>query len=273
MEEMQQSNPEFNEVPQETAPSHSDNIVGLFMEPAPTFEKMSYFPAKTTDWLIPTLLIIVIAIFANFVMFSNAQIKYSMIEKQMEKITQNFNEMVEKGQMPPEVAEEQLEKIRENMDKNLGGFSPMQIIGTFIVIFLKLFIVAGVFFLFFKLIYKGDGNYKNSLVALGLPTYISVIQVVVMVLAALLMKKVFSGLSVSDFLDIDKGTYKGYLLSYIDPFTIWFYAVVSVGYGKLFKVNAVKSYSTVFGLWIGFTILLFVLAQYVPFLKFFGIGA
>ncbi len=206
-------------------------------------------------------------------MFSNAQIKYSMIEKQMEKMTQNFNEMVEKGQMPAEVADEQLEKIRENMDKNIGGFSPMQIIGTFIVIFLKLFIVAGIFFLFFKLFYKGGGNYKSSLVALGLPTYITVIQVVVMVLAALLMKKMFSGLSISDFLDLDKGTYKGYILSYLDPFAIWFYAIVSIGYSKLFKVDAVKSYATIFGLWIGFTMLLFVLAQYIPFLKFFGIGA
>lgn len=273
MEEMQQSNPELNEVPQEAAPNHSDNIVGLFLEPAKTFDKMSYFPAKTIDWLVPTLLIIVVAIFANFVMFSNAQIKYSMIEKQMEKISKNFNEMVEKGQMPAEVADEQLEKIRENMDKNIGGFSPMQIIGTFIVIFLKLFIVAGIFFMFFKLFYKGAGNYQSALVALGLPTYVTVIQVIVMVLAALLMKKMFSGLSIADFLDIDKGTYKGYILSYLDPFAIWFYALVSIGFGKLFKINMSKSYLTIFGLWIGFTMLLFILAQYIPFLKFFGIGA
>ena len=205
MEEFEQSNSEQTEAVQETAPSHSDNIVGLFLEPAGTFEKMSFFPPKTMDWLIPTLVIIVVAIFSSFVMFSNAQIKYSMIEKQMEKITKNFNEMVEKGQMPPEVAEEQLEKIRENMDQNIGGFSPMQVIGTFIVIFLKLFIVAGVFLLFFKFAFKGEGNYKSALVALGLPTYIAVIQVIVMVLAALIMKKMFSGLSVSDFLDFDKG--------------------------------------------------------------------
>ena len=49
MEEMQQSEPELNEAVQETAPSHSDNIVGLFLEPANTFEKISYYASKTID--------------------------------------------------------------------------------------------------------------------------------------------------------------------------------------------------------------------------------
>ncbi len=273
MNDMLQNEPGFDENVQEEGLKHSDTLVGLFTEPGVTFEKMSFLPAKTIDWLIPTVLLIVVAIFSNYVMFSDPQIKYSMIEKQMEKISQNFDEMVAKGNMTQDVADEQLEKIRENMDKNVGGLSVMQIVGTTIVVFLKLFVVSGVFLLIFKLFLKGSGDYKQSLVAFGLPAYITVIQVIVMVVAALLMKKMFSGFSIADFIDLDKGTYTGYLLSYLDPFAIWFYALASIGYAKLFKISTVKAYATVFGTWIGFTLIIFVIAQFIPFLKFFGIGA
>lgn len=265
--------PRFDGDNEQEVLNHSDILVGLFTEPSATFEKMSYLPTKVIDWLIPTILVIIVAIFSNYIIFSDPQIKYSMIEKQMEKITKNFDEMVAKGNLTQDVANEQLDKIRDNMDKNVGGFSVMQIVGTTIVVFLKLFIVAGVFLILFKLILRGNGDYKQSLVAFGLPAYITVIQIIIMVIVALAMKKMFSGLSIADFMDIDKGTYKGYLLSYFDPFAIWFYAIVSIAYAKLFKVSVVKSYIAIFGTWIIFTLFIFVLAQFIPFLKFFGIGA
>jgi len=273
MEEMPQNNEQLNEAVDEAKFSHSDAIVGVFTEPKNAFEKMSFYPAKTIDWLIPSLLLVIVAIFSNYLMFSDPEIKYAMIEKQMVKMEKNFQEMVDKGTIPQDAADEQLEAMREGMDKNMGGFSVMMIVGTFIAIFVKLFIVAGIFFLFARFALKGEGTYQSSLVALGLPAYITIIQVIIMVIIALTMKKLMEGLSITDFLGLEKGTYKGFLLSYVDPFTIWFYVAASIGYARLFKIkNMIAVYGTIFGPWIGFTLLLFVLAQYIPFLKFFGIG-
>ena len=273
MEEMPQDPEQLNELEGEEKFGHTDSIVGLFTEPVPTFEKMALHPPKTIDWLIPAVLLVIVAIFSNYLMFSNAQIKYSMIEKQMTKIEKNFQELVDKGTITAKAADEQLESIRESMEKNMGGFSPMVIISTIIAVFIKFFIVAGVFFIFAKFVLKGEGNYSTSMVALGLPAYITIIQVIIMVVLALVLSKLMAGLSVADFLDLDKGTYGGFLLSFLDPFSIWFYAVVSIAYAKLFKSTKVMQFFiTIFGLWIGFSLLLFVLAQYIPMLKFFGIG-
>ena len=169
MEEMPQNPEQENELGEEEKFGHSDSIVGLFTEPAATFQKMAMYPPKTIDWLIPAVLLVIVAIFSNYLMFSNAQIKYSMIEKQMTKIEKNFQELVDKGTITAQAADEQLESIRESMEKNVGGFSPMMIIGAMVSVFLKFFIVAGVFFIFARFVLKGQGNYSLSMVALGLP--------------------------------------------------------------------------------------------------------
>lgn len=271
MEEMPQNSDQLNEVEEEKF-SHSDSIVGLFTEPAATFQKLALYPPKAVDWLIPSILLVIVAIFANFIMFSNAQIKYSMIEKQMTKIEKNFQEMVDKGAISPQVAEEQLDNTRDMMEKNMGGFNPMMIVGTIIGVFVKFFIVAGIFFLIIRFGLKGQGTYNSSMVALGLPSYISVLQVIFMVIAALAMSRFLEGLSITSFLDLDKTTYAGFFLSFIDPFSIWFYTIVGVGYAKMFRSEkTVLFVGTILGLWFGFSTLLFILAKFIPFLRYFGL--
>ena len=60
----------------------------------------------------------------------------------------------------------------------------------------------------------------------------------------------------------------GILAGKLDPFRIWFYAVVAIGYAKMFRSEKTLSYViTVFAIWIGFALLMFVISQFVPFLK------
>lgn len=271
MEEMPQNSDQLNEIEEEKF-GHSDSIVGLFTEPAATFQKMSLYPPKAVDWLIPSILLVIVAIFANIIMFRNAQIKYSVIEKQMTINEKYFQELVAKGKMSPRDAEEKLENSRAMMEKTMGGLNPMMIVSTIIGVFVKFFIVAGVFFVIVRFILKGQGSYSSSMVALGLPAYISVLQVIFMVVAALLMSRFLDGLSITSFLDLDKSTYAGFFLSFIDPFSIWFYSIVGVGYAKMFKSEKTVVYvGTIFGLWIGFSTILFVLAKFIPMLKMFGL--
>jgi hypothetical protein len=250
--------------------SHTDTRVGVFAEPGATFSKMAKSEPRHLDWFLPVILTIVVAIISNFVMMSNPYIKNSVIEKQMEKIEQSFQEAVDEGKMSKEQASAQMETIRENMERNMAAGQVFQVIGTFIFIFVSFFVISLVFWLAAKFGLKGEGSYADTMVAFGLPYYISIIQVFVMVILALSMDKFFQATSVASFVDADTSTITGFLLSKLDVFSIWFYAVVSIGLAKMFKSETTgKYYIMVFGLWIGFSLLFFFAGKLFPVLRFF----
>ncbi|MDQ7816651.1 MAG: Yip1 family protein [Melioribacteraceae bacterium] len=251
--------------------SHTDKLVGVFSEPGNTFAKMATVGPKTTDWIIPILVVIVVAILSNIVMMSNPVIKLSIMEKQMTQIEKQFDDAVAKGQMTEAQKEEQMDTIRDRMDQGMTANLIFTILGIVIFTFISFFVVSGVFYLFTKLALHGTGTYKEAMSAYGLSHYILVIQVIVMVILALTMNKFFSAVSVAEFMDVDKSTIAGFLLNKVDIFSIWFYAIVSIGFAKMFKSeNTGKYFVMIFGIWIGFGLIMFLLAQALPFLKWFG---
>lgn len=257
--------------PEEVVINHTDKLVGVFSEPGNTFSQIAKTGPKTTDWIIPLLVVIVVAILSNFIMMSNPAIKMSIMEKQMERFEKNMDEMVQKGQLTEAQKEEQMDRIREQMDQGMAAQMMFTIIGIVIFTFVSFFIISGVFYLFTKFLMKGSGTYKDAMSAYGLPHYIIVIQIIVMVILALVMNKFFQSTSVADFMDADKSTLSGFLLGKLDIFSIWFYAVISIGFAKMFKSESTgKYFAMIFGLWIGFGLLFFFLAKAIPFLKWFG---
>ena len=78
MEEMQnQDAPKMSSIEdaqEELELSHTDKLVGVFAEPQSMFSKIAKFQAKTSDWLIPVFVVIVVAILSQFVMLSNPEI-------------------------------------------------------------------------------------------------------------------------------------------------------------------------------------------------------
>jgi len=245
-------------------------LVGVFTEPGNTFSKMVKAGAKTTDWIIPILIVILVAILSNIVMMSNPIIKHSIVEKQMQQMEKTFDDMIAKGQLTEAQKEEQMNNVRDRMEQ--GGMAMNTIftsIGITIFTFLTFFVVSGVFMLFSKFALKGEGTYKDAMSAYGLPYYIVIIQVIIMMILALVMNKFFTGTSVAEFAGMEKSDLAGFLLSKLDPFSIWFYSVISIGFAKMFKSeNTVKYFIMIFGLWIGFGLILFFIAKAVPFLSF-----
>ena len=274
MEETQDQAPAMSPIePEEDAEiNHTDKLVGVFSEPGNTFAKISKFPIKTSDWFIPVLILIVVMILSQIVMMSNPAIKADMMEKQMETIEKRMDEAVANGQMTREQADQQMDTYREAMGEG-GAGSIIQMVGIVvgipIVVFIFFFLIAGIFYLTSKFALGGDGTFKDAMVAYGLPYYILIIQTIVLVIAALAMNKMLSGTSVADFMNIEKTTFGGFLLGKLDIFSIWFYAIISIGFAKMFKSqNTTKYLATIFGMWIGFSTIFFFLAKAVPFLSF-----
>jgi len=250
--------------------THTDKLVGVFAEPGTTFSKMSKWDPRHADWFIPVLLMIIVAVVSNFVMMTNPVIKHSVIEKQMAKMEEGFQKAIEEGKMTKEQAQAQMDGIRENMEKNMAVGQVFQVIGMLIFIFSSFFIVALVYWIAAKFILKGDGSYSSAMIALGLPYYISIIQIIVMVILALSMDKFFQGTSVAAFIDADTSTFTGFVLSKLDIFSIWSYAVISIGLAKMFKSESTgKYYILVFGLWLGFGLVFFFAGKMFPFIRFF----
>lgn len=249
----------------------TDKMVSVLTEPGELFSSLSKLPVKTMDWVLPLLLVIVAVIALQFITSSNPEIKANMVEKQMERFEENMQEAVDKGQMTQEQADQQLDAIQEQMEQ--GGSLQLIFgsIGAFIIVFLMFFIVSGVFLLLAKFALGGTGDYKASMLAYGLPQYIVVIQVIIMIVSAILFSKMFEDTSIGSYMGIEKDGIFGWLMHKLDPFSIWFYSVVGIAYSKMFNSeNTLKYVVAILGMWIGFSLLLHFAAQAFPFLKWFG---
>ncbi|MDY0083717.1 MAG: YIP1 family protein, partial [Ignavibacteriaceae bacterium] len=244
--------------------SHTDKIVGVISEPQNLFSKLVFFPTKATDWILPLLALIIVGIFSTFIYMSNPDIKYEMQQQQQKAMREQFDKMVESGQMTREQADEQLDKTMAMFSNN----TMMQLfsaIGIFVMMLLWFFVCTTIAFLVAKFALKGDGTYSHAMTAMGLPLYISVLQGIILVIAGLLMGKVLTGINPAVLLDMDVKTVPGFLLSRLDVFSIWFYAVIGIAFAKMFKSNDVKKYViTSLAVWLVFMSIIFGLSKAVP---------
>ncbi len=267
----QEQNTEPLETEEEEELSHTDKLVGVITEPKNTFSEISRFPPKTVDWIVPLLIFIVAVSLSTILMQTNPQIKYQMIEKQMEAIEKNMGEAVQTGRITQEQMDSQMETIRERIESGGAAMLVPQVVGIVIVTFIIFFVIAGYFFVISKFGLKGEGTFKDGMVAYGLPFYIAAIQIIVNLILAMLMSKMVSDTSLATFMDIDKTEFLGFLISKIDPFSIWFYVVVGIGFAKMFKSDSISKYiGMVIGSWLIFSVLFFFLGKAIPFLNFAG---
>ncbi len=215
--------------------SHSDKLIGIFTEPAKTYERIAQFPPKTIDWFLPVIILLVLVIISQFLTLSNKQIYYQMQQKQMARIEKSFNEMVAKGQMTKEQAQQRLNEFQDRMGK---GISTVQMIimpiSILIFGFIVFFIMCGIYYLFVKFVLKGEGTYASVLVASGLTSYIAMIQVVLAAIFALILGRILGDTSLAAFLGTERTTFLGFVFSKIDIFSIWIYIVLSIGLAKMF---------------------------------------
>ncbi|HEX9252047.1 MAG TPA: Yip1 family protein [Ignavibacteriaceae bacterium] len=244
--------------------SHTDKIVGVISEPSTLFTKLVHLNSKVTDWLLPLTALIVVAIAATFIYMSNPEIKLEMQQQQEKAMREQFDKMVESGQITREQADEQMDKTMQMM----GGSGMMQVfssIGILVIMLLWFFVFTTIAFLIAKFVFKGDGSYSQAMTAMGLPLYITVLQTVILIILGMLMGKMLSGLNPAALTGMDIKSFPGFLLSRLDVFSIWFYVVVGIAFAKMFKSDNVKKYIfTSVGLWLVFMFIIFGLGKVSP---------
>lgn len=263
------NDPSTGEAPEVEELSHSDKLVGIFSEPKTTFEKISGFPPKTLDWLLPVLILLVVISLTRILVLSNDEIAYQTKQSMQQQLEKQYSESVESGRMTQENADNIIDKQIEFTFSPIGKI--VQAVSVLIGGFIFFFIISGIYFLFAKFVLKGEGKYSTALVPNGLVAYISIIQILIATVLSLLMGKLLGDTSIASFTGADKATIAGFVLGKLDIFSIWIYAVLSIGLAKMFKSESVgKYYITVFGLWIIGGLILFALGQVIPFMRGFS---
>jgi len=247
--------------------SHSDKLIGVFTEPAKMFQQTSKFPTRNKDWVIPVLILFLVAALIRIIAMTNKEVYFEAKKQGVERI----EKMVENGTLTKEQGDEAINRIDQQMEFMQGPIGWVITIATTLIFgFIVIFIIVGFYYLLIRFLLKGEGTFASALVANGLTMYISTLQLIIAGILTMLLGKMMTDTSLASFMSIDKNTITGWLLAKVDPISIWAYIVLSIGFAKMFKSETTgKYYVLVFGSWLIVMFILFQLAQAVPFLQNF----
>ncbi len=252
--------------------SFFDKVTGILTEPGKVFENIAETKSKSSDWLVPFFLILIFAAASVIIVMQNNVIKESVKTNARNKIEQAFEKQVANGTMTRAEAQDGIEKASKGLD--IIGTVPGMIIQTISVIFvggIVFFLIVSYFFLVSKIFAKSPLNFENFLVAYSMAGYITILNIIVCIILAFVFDRQFESASLAGIMNVTGNGISKYLLSKVDPFTIWAYVVFTIGLTKLSKA---KSYTTnaliVFGSWIIWSGLFFAAMKYIPFLNRFS---
>jgi hypothetical protein len=247
--------------------SHSDKMIGVFTEPAKTFEVTSKFPPRTKDWVIPVLTFFIIVALIRSIAMTNEEVYFEAKQQGIERI----EKMVQSGTLTKEQGDEAINNIDKQMEFMQGPVGWVITIATTLIFgFIVFILIVGLFYLLIKFLLKGEGTFSSALVANGLTIYISMLQIIIAGIITMLLGRMIMDTSLASLMDADKNTMTGWILSRLDPISIWAYIVLAIGFAKMFKSESTgRYYALVFGVWLIGMFILFQISQAVPFLQNF----
>ncbi len=229
-----------------------DKISGIFLAPAEVYENLVKSKPRTIDWLLPLVVMIVVAIVSTFLKFSNESIRDSLISFQ----EQRFEQLVEEGKM----TQEQAEIARERLSSFGGAQKIFSAVGALIGIPIVFLIVSLVYFLLGRLFFKGDVDFMSVFSIYSLSSLIGTVGIIVATLLSFLTGSFFASASPSIFMEPSSS--KLYqLAAKFEVFSIWQYIVFAIGLAKAFNKSYLSAFVLVFGVWV----IWIVVSLFVPF--------
>ncbi|UCG44042.1 MAG: YIP1 family protein [candidate division WOR-3 bacterium] len=216
-------------------------MFGIYFSPTRTFERLKQRPV----WLVPLIVVVV----ANLAVTALA-IQYVDWEAQREAAVER---MQERG-----MTEEQIEQATERMSAFYDN--PMMktvfpIVGALVTQVIGILFLTVVFNLGLPLL-GASGNFKRSLSVVAYGSLVAVPGAVVRAVLILLRRsaEVSTSLLVA-FPNLKQG-FLAVVLSRIDVFVVWQFALFGLGLKVAFDTKGNKSYWLVFGVWVLITLVL-----------------
>jgi hypothetical protein len=249
----------------------ADRVVGIFTAPVQTLDSISKMPQKASLWLIPLIIMIIVASLSTILYNYNPTLRAELESIQMESLEKNMQEQVEKGNISKEEADQQT----ANMTQQINSFGTMklvlQIVSIVFVTFIFFFIVNGFFYLIMKFGFSGEGNYNSAMIAYSSVYYIMILQALLTMVLSLATGKFFIGLSLGNLFDFEMLSLQGFIFRKLDPFFVWFYILLGISYAKMFKSsNYIKYIALTLLSWIVVNALMYYLSTLSPIFQGFA---
>ena len=235
----------------ETGPviSWSDKFVGILSSPGELYASVQKNPEKNnSNWGIPMILSIIIAILFTFVVFSQPPIQDQLHETQLKAMQKS----VADGKM----TQEQMDMAVEKNPAKPGTpmFMIFGAVGASLVTVVMVFAYSGVYWLGGKLALKTNAAYLKVAEVYGLSLFVAVVGTLLTMILMVAMGSLYAtpslALAVNNFDPMDK-THK--LLASINVIDFWQLFVIGVGLSKLWSTSTGKAMAVVGGTWVIWT--------------------
>jgi hypothetical protein len=218
----------------EPKPNSFQRIIGVLFSPDATFASI----ARRPDWVVPLVLILLVSLAAGFIMAPHVDFGAAA----RESMEQNKN-------VKPEDVEKAV-RISASIGKVFSYISPvLSLIG--------LLVIAGVVLLAFR-IFGGEGDFKQAFSVTcyaSMPTIIKSVVTLVIIVAkgGIIPAQALATLVRSNLgflVDYKTNPVAFALLSSFDIFSVWFLALLIIGFSYVARVSKVKAAVTIISLWI-----------------------
>jgi hypothetical protein len=205
-------------------------IMGVFFSPKKVFEYLREKPS----WLVPFMLICVIAVISNILVRDFA-----------------IQEQIERVQMSQQLTDEQKDQIVENMQKSAtGGRAMVGTILTPVFILIMLIVVSALFLFSGNTIFGGQACFGQ---VLGMYAHAGLIAIpAAIVKIPIMLIKQSTKVQTSLAAVMPSGTEQSLLyrlLAKVDIFTIWELILVIIGISVIYRFTNKKAATLVLVLW------------------------
>jgi hypothetical protein len=215
-------------------PSGFQRIIGVLFSPDATMASI----ARKPDWVLPLVVLLVMSLVAGVVIAQHVDFGAAAREA-MEQNKNATPEQIDKGV-----------KMAAGIGKVVTYLSP-------VLSAIGLLIIAGVLLLAFRL-FGGEGDFNQAFSVTCYSSMPGVIKSILMMIIIVAKGGMIPGQQLATLVRSNLGFLVDYkanpmafaLLSSIDVFSIWFVALMIIGFAYLARVSRVKSAVIIISLWL-----------------------
>ena len=229
-------------------------LLNVFATPGDVFQEVKDAKVSTANWLVPSLILIVVSWVSSLLIFSQPSINH-----QLSEITeQAIQKQVERSKM----SEQQADQARAMGEKWAGisakiGAALTPVIAGFVTPFFWGLIVWGVG----VGLLKAKFPYMKAVEVVGLANMINVLEIILRTLLIVGLGNLYASTSLVLLVkQFDPQNTVHSLLALVNVMTFWLLAVRGIGLARLSGVSFAKALAWVFGVWVAYTGLLVGLA-------------
>ncbi len=235
--------------------SFTEKLVNIFASPGELYENVRDTGPTKSNWLIPSIILILASVLMTQLMLSNA----SLVDQLDRTMRQAMEKSLEGKNIPPE----QMERARQQIDTMYEATKPgstwfmvLSVIGPLFWTLAMLFGLGLVYWLIGKSAMSATAPYMKVVEVVGLTFLIGALEVIVTTLLMYAMDSIHAspglGLLVKDF-DITNKVHLA--LSKVNIFTLWSLIITGIGLSKLLRRDLPKVLVLVFALWVLYSVI------------------